>query len=139
MPSVPSLPTNNLLISYPADDFLALVPVLIILPSAKTTSIWRTFSRIVPYNTAVVPDALVAAIPPNVAFAPGSTEKNNPVVRSSLFKASRVTPGCTTANISWEFTSNMRFISDIFKVIPPCNGSAWPSNEVPTPQGVIGQ
>ena len=48
IPSVPSLPTNNLLRSYPADDFLALVPVLIILPSAKTISIARTFSRIVP-------------------------------------------------------------------------------------------
>ena len=93
IPKVPSLPTNNLFKSYPADDFLAFVPVLITLPSANTISIAKTFSRIVPYKTAVVPDALVAAIPPKVAFAPGSTEKNNPVERNSLFNISLVTPG----------------------------------------------
>ena len=57
--------------SYPAEDFLALEPVFIILPSDITTLRPITFSFIVPYLTAVVPEALVAAMPPIEAFAPG--------------------------------------------------------------------
>jgi hypothetical protein len=45
-------------------------------PSGRTTVSDSTFSRIVPYRTAVVPEARVAAIPPKVASAPGSTEKD---------------------------------------------------------------
>jgi hypothetical protein len=39
------------------------------LPSAITTSMLRTFSRIVPYKTALVPDALVAHMPQMEASA----------------------------------------------------------------------
>ena len=42
--------------------------------------------------TAVVPLARVAAMPPRLALAPGSTGKNRPVARRSTFSASRVTP-----------------------------------------------
>jgi len=45
--------------------------------------------------TALVPDALVAAMPPSVASAPGSTEKNRPVSRKCSLSCLRVTPGCT--------------------------------------------
>ena len=46
--------------------------VLMIVPSDRTTSKLRTFSLIVPYLTALVPEALVAAIPHKLASAPGS-------------------------------------------------------------------
>ena len=46
--------------------------VLMIVPSERTTSKLRTFSLIVPYLTALVPEALVAAIPHKLASAPGS-------------------------------------------------------------------
>ena len=41
-------------------------------PSGSTTSKLRTFSFMVPYRTALVPDAPVAAIPHRDASAPGS-------------------------------------------------------------------
>ena len=41
-------------------------------PDASTTCKLITFSLIVPYLTALVPEALVAAIPHNEASAPGS-------------------------------------------------------------------
>ena len=44
----PSEPTNRCVRSYPAEDFLARVPVWITQPSARTTSRSSTFSRIVP-------------------------------------------------------------------------------------------
>ena len=44
-------------------------------PSASTTSRFMTFSLIVPYLTALVPDALVAAIPQSDASAPGSVKQ----------------------------------------------------------------
>ena len=81
MPNVPSEPTIRLVRSYPDEDLRARLPVLIIRPSARTTSKANTFSFIVPYLTAVVPDALVAAIPPSDAFAPGSTVKKRPDAR----------------------------------------------------------
>ena len=46
--------------------------VLMNVPSDRTTSKLRTFSLIVPYLTALVPEALVAAIPHKLASAPGS-------------------------------------------------------------------
>lgn len=46
--------------------------VCMIVPSASTTSRFTTFSLMVPYRTALVPDALVAAIPHRDASAPGS-------------------------------------------------------------------
>jgi hypothetical protein len=51
---------------------------LITLPSGRTAVRLITFSLIVPYFTALVPDALVAAIPPIEASAPGSTGKKSP-------------------------------------------------------------
>ena len=53
---------------------------------------------------AVVPEALVAAIPPSEAFAPGSTGKNKPLSFIKEFKSSLVTPGCITTSISSELT-----------------------------------
>jgi hypothetical protein len=43
--------------SYPADDLSARDPQLAIVPSGKTQVSDRRFSRIVPYFTAVVPEA----------------------------------------------------------------------------------
>ena len=91
-PSVPSEPNIKCVRSYPAEDFLALVPVLIILPSGSTTSKPRTCSLIVPNFTVFVPDALVAHIPPIEALAPGSTGKKSPVSRKNEFKSFLVTP-----------------------------------------------
>ena len=47
-------------------------PVYNTSPVASTTCRFNTFSLIVPYLTALVPEALVAAIPHNEASAPGS-------------------------------------------------------------------
>ena len=63
---------------------IADLPVRIIRPSAVTTVNPSTFSRIVPYRTAVVPEARVAVMPPMVASAPGSIGNINPVLRSAL-------------------------------------------------------
>jgi len=52
-------------------------------------------TRMIRYLTVVVPDALVAIIPPIVALAPGSTGKNSPVSRRATLTCSRVTPACT--------------------------------------------
>ena len=45
-------------------------------PEGSTTSKLRTFSLMVPYLTALVPDALVAAIPHRDASAPGSRNED---------------------------------------------------------------
>src|SRR5215218_4929162 len=54
-PKVPSEPTKRLVRSYPAEDFIAIPPVRITVPSASTTSSPKTWSRITPYRTAFVP------------------------------------------------------------------------------------
>ena len=138
IPKVPSEPTINLVKSYPAEDFRDLLPVLIILPFASTTSRPRTFSRIVPYLTAVVPDARVAAIPPKEAFAPGSTGKNKPSDLNSLFSCSLVTPGCTITSMSSGFILSTLSICIISRQIPPLLAKAFPSNDVPVPQATRG-
>ena len=85
IPSVPSEPTKRLVKLYPAEVFFALVPVFIISPLAKTTVRPRTVVHIVPYHTAIVPDAEQAVIPPKDALAPGSIGKNTPLsLRVSL-------------------------------------------------------
>ena len=59
--------------------YLVLLPspaVFMTRPSASTTSKFKTFSLIVPYLTALVPDALVEHIPQSVASAPGSINRN---------------------------------------------------------------
>ena len=91
IPSVPSEPTNKLVKLYPADVFFALVPVLIISPFASTTVRPRTAVLMVPYLTAIVPDAEQAAIPPNEAFAPGSIGKKTPLSFRFSFSCSRDT------------------------------------------------
>ena len=53
-------------------------------PSASTAVSASTFSLIVPYRTAVVPDARVAVMPPIVASAPGSTGNIRPGVAERL-------------------------------------------------------
>ena len=48
--------------------------MLMMSPLGRTTSRFITFSRIVPYRTAHVPDALVAAMPHSDACAPSALE-----------------------------------------------------------------
>ena len=76
-PSPPSLPPSLLPPSLPPSPlpYLALPvspEVYRTSPDASTTCKLITFSLIVPYLTALVPEALVAAIPHNEASAPGS-------------------------------------------------------------------
>ena len=78
IPSVPSEPTNRPVRLYPADVFLVLPPVLIVSPFGSTTVNPKTIVFIVPYLTAIVPEAEVAAIPASVASAPGSIGKKTP-------------------------------------------------------------
>ena len=137
-PNVPSEPTINFVRSYPAEDFLALEPVLIIRPSDITTFRPITFSFIVPYLTAVVPEARVAAIPPIEALAPGSTGKNNPNSFKLMLSSSLVIPGCTVTSISSGFTFKIFFMFSKDKVTPPFTGIEFPSRLVPVPQGITG-
>jgi hypothetical protein len=75
MPRVPSAPTKGCVKSYPADDFFALVPVVMISPSPRTTFRESTLSRMVPERTAFVPDV-----------EPGITRKElNDYLREGLF------------------------------------------------------
>ena len=76
MPQPPSYPLLER-IQFPA-DLRALPPDRMIEPSGITACSDSTASRIVPYRTAVVPEARVAAMPPSVASAPGSSGKNSP-------------------------------------------------------------
>ena len=62
MPNVPSEPINRFVKLYPADVFLVLLPVLIISPLGKTTVRPEITVFIVPYFTAIVPEAEVEAI-----------------------------------------------------------------------------
>lgn len=64
-------------------------------PSAITAVSASTLSLMVPYLTVVVPLALVEAMPPSVASAPGSTGKKSPAWRRASFSCLRVTPACT--------------------------------------------
>ena len=77
-PNVPSLPQNNLVKSYPVELFRARDLVLRTWPPGSTTVRLRTQSFIVPYLTALVPEAEVAIIPPMCAFGPGSTGRKRP-------------------------------------------------------------
>ena len=88
-------------------------------PSASTTVSPRTASRIVPYRTAVVPEARVAAMPPIVLSAPGSTVNIVPVSRNALFNCNLVTPASTVASMSSTLMRRMRRISRKSIVMPP--------------------
>ena len=85
-----------------------------------------------------MPAAPVDAIPPNVASAPGSTEKNNPFDASFSFKAIRCTPGSTRTSKSSGLISIILFISVKSNEIPPKSGSTWPSSEEPAPNATTG-
>ena len=124
--------------SYPADDFLARPPVRTTSPLASTTVSETTLSRMVPYRTVVVPDAPVAAIPPSVASAPGSTGKKRPVPFSSRSSRSRVTPASTVASRSSGRTASTRFIPLMSIEMPPQSACTCPSIEVPAPKGITG-
>ena len=78
IPSVPSDPINKLVKLYPAEVFFVLLPVLIMSPFGKTTVRPVITVFIVPYFTAIVPEADVEAMPPIAAFAPGSIGKKTP-------------------------------------------------------------
>ena len=85
-----------------------------------------------------MPEARVAAMPPMVASAPGSTVKVSPVLRSALFSCSRVTPASTVASMSSALTRRIAFISRRSIVMPPWIALTCPSSEVPAPNGMIG-
>ena len=109
-----------------------------IVPSAKTAVSLRTFSRIDPYRTVVVPAAPVEAIPPIVASAPGSTEKKRPSDAIFLFSAIRLTPACTRTVKSSGLISRILSIVLRSREIPPNIGNTWPSREVPAPNATTG-
>ena len=77
-PKVPSEPINKFVKLYPEEVFFALEPVVIISPVGKTTVKPIVAVFMVPYLTAIVPEADVEHIPPIVASAPGSMGKNTP-------------------------------------------------------------
>ncbi len=137
-PSVPSEPMNNRVRSYPADDLRARPPVEISEPSGSTTFIDSTRSRIVPYLTALVPEARVAAIPPIVASAPGSVGKNSPSRASTFSSSRRDTPGSTVQSRSSALTLRIRFIAVMSMQTPPVTAWIWPSSDVPAPKGITG-
>ena len=137
-PSVPSEPTNMPFRWIPEEDLAARLPVWMMSPFASTTSRSLTWSRMMPYRTEVVPLAFVAAIPPSVASAPGSTVKNKPYFFSSLFRTDLVTPGWTVTRKSLSFTSMIEFICDRSSEIPPLTGITCPSRLVPKPNGTTG-
>ena len=87
----------------------------------------------------MVPDARVAAIPPIVASAPGSTQNAVPVLASALFNWRWVTPASTVASRSSALTRTTRFIRDRSIDTPPRTGFTWPSSELPAPNGTMGE
>ena len=66
----------------------------------RTDNAVKCVGRQAPYLTVLVPEALVAAMPPMEASAPGSTVKNRPVARSSSLSCLRVTPAWTRQSMS---------------------------------------
>ena len=93
---------------------------------------------IVPYFTAIVPEADVEAIPPIAAFAPGSIGKKTPSSLRYSFNCSLVTQACTLQSKSSAFTLNILFIFSKEIVIPFSLPTTFPSNEVPVPKGTTG-
>jgi hypothetical protein len=85
-----------------------------------------------------VPDALVAAMPPSDASAPGSTEKNRPSRPSRFSSTVRRTPACTVASRSSTLTRTIRSIRLVSTETPPCAARMWPSSDEPVPNGITG-
>ena len=76
-------------------------------------------------------------MPPIVAFAPGSTEKNTPSGRSLSSSCRRVTPAWTVTSMSSidrRRIASMRLMSTD---TPPRSAATWPSSDVPAPNGTI--
>ena len=86
----------------------------------------------------VVPDAFVAAMPPMLASAPGSTVNQRPWPAAAALSALRRTPACTSAWRSAGRTASTRSSRERSSEIPPATGMTWPSSEVPAPNGVTG-
>ena len=78
---MPSDPINKFVKLYPAEVFLVLLPVFIMSPLGNTTVNPVITVFMVPYFTAMVPEADVEAMPPIAAFAPGSIGKKTPSSR----------------------------------------------------------
>ena len=107
-------------------------------PLGVTTVRLITSCFIAPYFTVVVPEAPVAAMPPNVASAPGSTGKNNPCVARISFSCFLRTPGCNVqSRSSWLMRSTLS-ICETSRETPPYIGVLLPSNEVPAPNATTG-
>ena len=117
---------------------MARVPVRRNDPSATTTPSDSTTSFIVPYRTALVPEARVAAMPPREASAPGSMGKKSPLSRRCSLSCLRVTPGSTAQSRSSALTARTLFMRERSSETPPCGALTWPSSEEPTPNGTIG-
>mmetsp|Transcript_2923 Transcript_2923/g.8961 ORF Transcript_2923/g.8961 Transcript_2923/m.8961 type:complete len:299 (-) Transcript_2923:287-1183(-) len=132
-PRVPSEPMNRCVRSYPAELFLLLWRVFTISPFAKTTFKLRTFSRMLPCSTALVPAAPVPTIPPIEAPAPGSGGKNSPTSSSCSFNSLYEIPGCTVTSMSSTPRRSRFDIRDMFNVTPPRRARMCPSSEVPAP------
>src|SRR5271167_4533733 len=84
-----------------------------------------------------MPEARVAAMPPMVALAPGSTEKNRPLPRRCLLSCSRVTPACTVASRSPVLTCKIRFICERSRLTPPLRGCLKSRLRVTDHRGVM--
>ncbi len=80
----------------------------------------------------------MAAIPPIVASAPGSTEKNTPSGRSFSSSWRRVTPAWTVTSMSSTESRRIAFICVVSTETPPLSAATWPSSDVPAPNGTIG-
>ena len=93
---------------------------------------------IVPYFTAIVPEAEVDAIPPNAASAPGSIGKNTPSSLKYSFNCFLVTLAWTRQSKSSALTDNTLFIFSKEIVIPFEFPTAFPSKDVPVPNGTTG-
>ena len=92
----------------------------------------------VPYFTAIVPEAEVEAIPPIAAFAPGSIGKKTPSSLKYSFNCSFVTQAWTLQSKSSAFTLNTLFIFSSEIVIPFSIPTTFPSKDVPVPYGTTG-
>ena len=86
-----------------------------------------------------MPDARVAAIPPIVASAPGSTQKCTPSLTIALFSCRCVTPASTVASRSSTLTRSTRFMRERSIEMPPLNAFTWPSSPEPIPNGTTGE
>src|SRR5256885_1270851 len=84
-----------------------------------------------PYRTVVVPLAFVAAMPPRVASAPGSTGNQRPCGPAAASTCERVTPACTVTARSSAASATIELIRVRSRLIPPSSGMTWPSRLVP--------